>query len=934
MKLSVSQVVVFRTPRFPWESSISDCWNELKAAIAISSPEFYATIRETTFEDFENLPEKIKFTLWKYFNRAKFRATPFGTFSAFGVAHMQHMQHTEKLVIADTRIEHSFVDWPVKNQLTFDYDKLIRTRDIKLFANTSHYQSKDVLRFLSKTEQLVFELQEIQIQEIVSFILELCKVPTRVKDIIDSAGLGQEMDEELIGLLISMVNIQLLLTELHPNIIGDDYFTRIGVHSAPDSERYIISEVNLKKGELNANVFRHIPELIKHLHALSKPDESSTLNRFIAEFSDKFDQQEIPIMVALDPELGVGYDELEQSTTGDEFITQFKNRSFTKPETDQGKLEAFLTDQLFPLQSDNRRDISLDGMSTEGMLPEMPLANTFSVIVRLDGEQVFVENIGGITANALLGRFTIANNDVLKQAKHIAEIESGSNPDVLFFDVANMAENKIDNINRRQNIYEWQLSILHFDTSPTPLSISDIMISVRGGEVFLRSKSLNKRLVPRIASAYNYSRSDLSLFRLLCDIQAQSIQTALSFSLNGMFPQQSYYPAVRFKNLIISPRMWRINEDGLKIIAQCAEASDLQNKMSEWGIDEPFKTGLADQTLCFDPCKPDDMMVFRHYALTQKSMLLKAANLPRQSMLENTQGESFYAEYVLNLTHTNQLYRSAGQLTSSHEATIRQIFAPGSEWLYFEIYGHPRRQNALLLSQIYSFIELYKSELKNWFFIRYTKNGHHLRLRLQLRSHFTCQEIITSLHDLLFEDLQAGWISDLQLKTYRRESERYGVDKIEEVEQHFGIDSAYVLQRLTMPLTTFDTYSICLDLLSYIQENLFDESEFHQFLVAMSDSFAAEHRLDSSDFKKLNQQFQAFSKISASVPRVALQDEFYASWVHLLKDLAVSDRFTLLSNVFHMHVNRLFSEAQRSHEMIIYYFALKMTLKIRAKSRQ
>ncbi len=100
-----------------------------------------------------------------------------------------------------------------------------------------------------------------------------------------------------------------------------------------------------------------------------------------------------------------------------------------------------------------------------------------------------------------------------------------------FFDIAYQAEKKVDNVNRRKQLYPYELPILTWSESDNPLDLNDLLVTIEQQEVVLKSKKLDKRLLPRIASAYNYTRSDLAVYRFLCDIQSQGILTNLSFKL-------------------------------------------------------------------------------------------------------------------------------------------------------------------------------------------------------------------------------------------------------------------------------------------------------------------------------------------------------------------------------------------------------------------
>jgi hypothetical protein len=109
MKLQPLKQVFCRTPAFSIETSLFAVWDELKKKIKSSSTTFYQIIAQAPATDWEQLDEKVRFTLWKYFNRSKYRATPFGSFAAFSVLPLA--PRASKLCVQQSLLEHRFIDW-------------------------------------------------------------------------------------------------------------------------------------------------------------------------------------------------------------------------------------------------------------------------------------------------------------------------------------------------------------------------------------------------------------------------------------------------------------------------------------------------------------------------------------------------------------------------------------------------------------------------------------------------------------------------------------------------------------------------------------------------------------------------------------------------------------------------------------------------------
>lgn len=923
MKLNIQPTIIFRTPKFSYQSELLDCWEELKSAISISSSAFYETIKEVKANELQDLPPKVYFTIWKYFNRAKFRSTPYGTFAGFSLLNDAIKPSESRIVIEEIQKVGELIDWPYKNNLQLPLADLLQ-KNCLLFSNSSYYLTSNSIRYIACTEG-VFELAELDQNDFVQQILAACLKPVRINDLVKQLNLNDDEIQNLFGLLQDMYDLQLIFTNYDPNIIGEDYFERLGLTATADLPKYLIAQRTVLSGCINERSLQAIPGLISMLHNIMPVKDHDALGQFQVRFKKKFEDQEVPLLLALDPEMGVGYDELEQSGQKSDFITNFINKPAKKTESDSIKaaLKTYLTEQKF----EKDKPIYLNRMAFAPKQKLTSLPNSFSMVMSVHDELIFVEQIGGATSNALNGRFTMADELVTHYAKNIAAAEQQANPDVLFFDVAYMVEANVDNVNRRKLIYGHQLSILNFDTSAAPLALNDIQISVKGTEIILRSKQLNKRLVPRMASAYNYIRSDLSVFRLLCDLQHQGLQTNLSFPLDAIIPDLDYYPRLQYQNIVLCNNKWRIKKEALlgadqKKMISIAECRSYLNNL---GVSEYFKAGISDQTLCFGLQNDDDINAFLQYVLKQGNIYIEEMVMPQNSIVVDEAAKPYLAQFVLSIGHSEQIYRGWAQTAANTDVT--RFFLPGKEWLYFEIYCHQQRSDHILTEVIAPFLSTYTELVKSWFFIRYNENGNHIRFRVQLNNPEDGQLLTSNLMDDLELFLNSGLVSDVQIKTYRRELERYGSDMIEDVEQHFAIDSEFVFSLLETQTDDFNKYRWCSLLFSrIIESDILDRLAISKIVRLMSDSFNEEHRLDAADFKQLNSHYQEFRKTEWAASTAEQEQRFSVfsgSFIKMLQQCAAENALKLLTDLIHMHVNRLFSKDQRTHEMVMYYFLLK-----------
>lgn len=933
MKFNIQPTLIFRTPKFSYQAELADCWEELKAAISISSAAFYETIIEVKANELSGLPPKIYFTIWKYFNRSKFRATPYGTFASFSLLDNAIGPVANPIVVEEELQVCELIDWPYKNNIQFPLADLLQ-KNCLLFSNSSYYFTPNSIRYIACTEG-VFELAELDYDDFVKQILEACLVPVRVNDLIATLKLEDAAVDALFGLLQDMHDLQLIFTDYDPNIIGPDYFERIGLNHTADLPKYLLAQRAVRSGNLDERLLHSIPGLVKLIHNILPAPEQGALGRFTTRFKKKFEDQEISLLEALDPETGVGYDELEQGGQNDDFIVRLNNKP-PKKETDRENIKNLLKHHLSPQGFEKGKPVFLDKLAFSPNEKPLPLANSFSMIMSVQDELIFAEQIGGATSNALTGRFTMADEAVERYTKSVADLEQQANPDVLFFDVAYMVEANVDNVNRRKLMYNHQLAILNFDTSAAPLTLNDIQLSVRGNQVILRSKKLNKRLVPRLASAYNYSRSDLSVFRLLCDLQYQGLQSNLSLSLESIFPDLDYYPRLQYHNIVLSNTKWKINKENfLGADKKYLPVQHCREYLKNLGVSSYFKAGVSDQNLCFALDSDEDLNAFLQYMQKQTSIYVDEVTFPQQSIVVDENSKPYLAQFILSLTHKEQVY--AGITADDTPVSVTRFFPPGKEWLYFEIYSHQQRTDQVLAEVITPFLANHAASIKNWFFIRYNENGNHIRLRLQLNNELSAQGLISDLMEDLAIFLNSGLVSDVQIKTYKRELERYGSENMESVEKHFATDSAFVLSLFETQPSHFDKYKICAALVSrLVADKITDRQDLFKIISGISDAFNREHHLDAADFKQLNSHYQEFRKTAFGGLNQNQQEHFNAlaaSLVNILKQCKRVPQGKLFSDLMHMHVNRLFNKDQRTHEMVMYYFLLKEIQRQNAMAR-
>lgn len=925
MRFSIYPKVFYRVPQFSLEAEMRPKWEDLKLSIKTASLDFYETIKDIDADELESLSPGIDHTLWKYFNRGKYRATPSGTFAGFGIAPMSTAG--EGVVIDGVQKVHEFTDWSYIDQLTLPFSQLLDV-EFFVFANSSYYKIGDSIRYISHLDG-AFQLSEVEENALQLHILDLCRKPVLFSELVEQIGIDDNY-----GVIEELIDLQLLLTSRDPNIIGGDYFQRCGVVNDEEKIPYLISERPYLSGSFDQRVFNALPELVERMYQSFSLHKSEELSAFVLAFKKKFERGEVPLLKALDPELGVGYG-MEVTGNGDDLAARFAVSEEVLNVYGNKTLTGNIKNKML---SGTMQQPVLDLEELFGGLNAVDSSapNSFNAVGYVADELLVLEKLGGFTPNALLGRFTLENEEVTGFCRELSDIESAANPDVLFFDIAYVAEGQVDNVNRRNVIYDYQLSILNYDLSPSPLEMNDLYVVVRGEELVLFSRKLKKRLVPRLASAYNYTRSDLSIFRFLCDLQGQGLQAGASIHLEQMFPDLSFYPRMQYKNIVLTPAKWRLKYSDHKSYLEADSPNAityLESVLCDLGITSDLLYRQSDDmTLTFESSSEKDKQALLILLKKQKELLLEEAFIPKKSSVEDDQGKQFKSQLILFLTHSERVYEPYTPVAQQQFARhgVQRTFLPGSEWMYFEMYCHVYRSDALLGELIAPFLAEYGRYIKSWFFIRYKENGDHLRLRILLHDAGFGQLLVSGLSAVLSEHLESGIVSELLMKTYKREVERYAAGGMENVEAHFGVDSDYVLSLLGLDLGVMDKYRLCVWVaVSVMESGLISPVVFERLVGRICDSFAIEHKVEVSGFKELNNEYKVFKKfVPVALEGVALEhgNMFLSSLLSVLSGCDVGRRGQLFGDLMHMHVNRLFADQQRTHEMIMYYFLQKELL--------
>ncbi|WP_299244836.1 thiopeptide-type bacteriocin biosynthesis protein [uncultured Aquimarina sp.] len=271
---------------------------------------------------------------------------------------------------------------------------------------------------------------------------------------------------------------------------------------------------------------------------------------------------------------------------------------------------------------------------------------------------------------------------------------------------------------------------------------------------------------------------------------------------------------------------------------------------------------------------------------------------------------------------------------------VQRSFIVGSEWLYYKIYTGPKTSD-LVLTDIIKPTAMHLLEndiIDKWFFIRYNDPKHHIRVRFHYENPENVAGVINALYASLKEFSDEDLIWKIQLDTYQREIERYGVKTMSESEELFFLDSKMIVDFLDMIdgdegeelRWLFATRAID----QQLQDFGYNEDEKMALMERLKLGFGAEFGMNKGLKKQLDKKFRnEHDKIKSFLNFERETDADYAPIIDVLaekskhsevlirKILSVVSKPELddmMGSYIHMLMNRLFRSKNRLHEMVIY----------------
>lgn len=837
-----------------------------QTALRLASPGFYRRLEASSF-DWDRLDARAQLTLLNYYNRMCYRPTPFGAFASFGPGRWDEGEGTNE------RLLHLSPDWAALCAAVED------TGFYRL--NPSLYRVGSEYRFIRSVpvgSKLSFTLESLTANRVLNSLYA-----SSIKIISEAEIIGLADQEYLDFLLVS----QWLVRAGTPLLVGP-------AGKATGEATCYAGLENPSPGGLPAAWQEPLRSALRAAAALTPADPLPALEEFKEAFSRRYDRQKVPLLLALDPELGIGYarlgGEAEQPLlAGIAFPAAAPARSVA-----WGKIQQLL------LEKWARGGIQLEPADLKDFSGSSLRRPSLGVLFRQTPDGLWLE--AAPPATALAARFTIWSKAVQAAVREIAREEERVNPGVIFAELLQLTDNHTDNINRRENLYSYELPINTSSGLPADrqLALADLLVSVRDDRILLESGRHKREVVPRLSSAFNYNRHELAVFRFLADLQEQGLDRVNVADPERFFPGLNFYPRLSFGQVVFSPAKWYLSKEQL-----AAPVSGLRQHLG-W----PAMVVLAEG---------DRELVFNLDAAAGRSHLAQALRGGARALIREylpPPGDR-NRQYLAFLSNAQPVYPAAKIFPVVRKS--RRVYLPGSDWYYLQLYCSPGASDAILAGHILPLIRtLEKNGPLGWFFVRYRDDGYHIRLRLKTTSGHLAA-VIRACEHRLAPLVRRGLLGRVVAADYEPEWERYG-RKLPLVEEffHAGSELTLVYLKKGQPAKMLP-FILVREMVSKLRGER--QTAFPEKMVR---AFYREFNADAALRQSLGEKYRALQPELASLP-----PGLPASCRRFEQAL---DRLcplneTLLADLIHMQLNRLFSDRQREQELLVYYCCWKLSLR-------
>ena len=512
--------------------------------------------------------------------------------------------------------------------------------------------------------------------------------------------------------------------------------------------RHLVQVDMMKPGpevSLSQALLEELGEAVSVMHRLTRPSQAHGLARFRERFYQRYGDGEIPLSEALDEESGIGF---SAGSAGAAHTSPLLHGLEVVP-VPAGAADdawdsrwAFLMKRVSETLGNGQVALHLDedDLKKLEVAHPLPLPEAFVTMASVAAAsaeelqrgqyQIELQGIGGPSGAYLFGRFCHADPALLAQVEAHLRREEARHPEAVYAEVVHLPEGRSGNVICRPQLRAYEIPFLGRSGAPADkqIPVADLLVSIRGDRIVLRSARLGCEVIPRLTNAHNFqSRRSLGTYQFLCLLQSQGV-TQFRWDW-GPLESLPFLPRVTVGKVVFSLAHWWLDQPEIQQLARAetpaARLRLVQELRRARNLPRLVAASDGDEKLTID----------LDNSLSVDSLVHLIKDAPRAVLFEQfpaatdmiAAGPEGRFVHQLNIPMTTAMTTrpaaTANQGTTTPPAVLppRVIrFTPGTEWLYAKLYAGTATADEVLRSVVAPVAEraVARGAADRWFFLR------------------------------------------------------------------------------------------------------------------------------------------------------------------------------------------------------------------------
>jgi len=503
--------------------------SEMRAAVRVSSPSLYERMNRISEAPGSKKSNKLEHALYSYVARMSTRPTPFGLMAACSIGEINGSRSMQMCAAGSVR-RYTRLDMQLLSELS---DKFRADRDamfgIEVRPNSTLFGIGDRLHYTQRLTTRLgcdFQLCSVIRDDYLQFCIDGSRRGITPAELVTAlCGLDKEIDrEEAQAYVVELLDAQVLVSQLDPNLIGTDPLQRLvsllkiypetkawaaslnaiqsglkamdGHSVCVPEAQYAAFESQLGKLAESVSVkirpsrlyqvdcmramrscslsefdIEEVRRAMQILIVSTNLNKQRPLDRFRTSFTDRYADRMVPLLEVLDDEIGVGFEgggweAMEPLLQG--IVLQAK-----EPGAIGNSAPPVAADQIHLLESalaSGAQEVVVDAedclqRSCDHILPD---AFHAMVTIRARSEAAFVagdyqlliDHVAGPSGVNLLGRFCYMDPDMTARVRAHIKAEELLRPDAVYAELVHAPSARMGNLIFRPQLRAHELIYL------------------------------------------------------------------------------------------------------------------------------------------------------------------------------------------------------------------------------------------------------------------------------------------------------------------------------------------------------------------------------------------------------------------------------------------------------------------------------------------